>query len=67
MVINMTAGQRIRKMRKAYNITQADLADALGVTRQMVSKIEKCGDNMRVSTIKKIADVLHVDAHELID
>lgn len=63
----MTAGENIRKIRKQQGISQYDLADTLGVTHQMVSKVEKRGDHMTIETLKKFAKALHVNAFELID
>ena len=34
----MTLGEKLSKLRKENNITQEQLADALGVSRQSVSK-----------------------------
>jgi len=37
----MNIGQRIRKRREALNITQLDIAKALGVTPQHISAVEQ--------------------------
>ncbi len=45
------------KIRKEQNITQQKLAEEVGVTRQMISAIEK-GSKPSVETAKKIAKIL---------
>ena len=39
----MTLGQRIQKLRKGAGLTQEQLAERMGVTRQAVSKWESDG------------------------
>lgn len=51
-------GIKIRKLRKAAGFTQKQLAEALGVSQQVVSNLER-GDsaNPTLSTLEKIAIV----------
>lgn len=61
----MSIGERISKLRKQQNISQAQLAKALDVTRQAVSKWEN--DLTAPDTIKliQLADVLDTDVEYL--
>lgn len=47
----------VAKYREAKKMTQQTLADAVGVTRQMISAIEN-GAMPSVNTLRKIAEVL---------
>jgi len=58
VAINLYIGQRVRARRKALNITQLALADALGISYQQLQKYEN-GKN-RISAAK-----LWIAAHEL--
>ena len=63
----MTLGERIKKYRKSNGCTQADLAFALGVTNQTVSKYEKgIITNIGIENLFKIADVLRIDIVDLL-
>jgi len=61
----MSIGERICDLRKQQNISQVQIANALGVSRQAVSKWEN--DQMAPDTIKLIhlADLLGTDSEYL--
>ena len=61
----MSVGERIAELRKKQNISQGELAKALGVTRQAVSKWEN--DLAAPDTIRliQLADVLYTDVEYL--
>jgi DNA-binding Xre family transcriptional regulator len=46
---------------KEKNISQTQLADQMGVSRQMISKIVKGRENLTLSTISKIEQILETD------
>lgn len=48
---------KLSSVREKKNLTQKDLAERVGVTRQMISSIEN-GASPSVRLAKKIADVL---------
>lgn len=48
-------------MRKEKNMTQEEIAEKVGVTRQLISSIENGNTNPSVSTAKKIASALGFD------
>ena len=51
-------GEKIRNLRQQIGLTQADLAQKLGVSQQIVSRIETGQDNMALLTLKKVAQGL---------
>lgn len=64
----MTIGQRVKKLRLMRGFpTQAAFAAALGVAQSYVHKIETGDDELRVRTLKRIADKLEVKAGALLD
>src|SRR5438105_1983903 len=58
--IDQHIGQRIRARRAILNLTQADLANALGVSYQQIQKYEKGLDAIGVSRLPKVAETLKV-------
>ena len=63
-----TFGQKIRQLRKAKQITQSELADAIGVDFTYISKMEN-GKGVRLpseATIRRLAKFLDTDAEALI-
>ncbi|WP_295617351.1 helix-turn-helix transcriptional regulator [uncultured Intestinimonas sp.] len=60
----------IKEARQAAGVTQKMLADALGVSQQYVSKLER-GEmspaNITAKNLLAIADILGVDPHELVN
>ena len=61
----MSIGERIMELRKNQNISQADLADTMGVSRQAVSKWES--DRSSPDTVKliQLAEVLNTEVEFL--
>lgn len=57
---------RLREMRLAQVMTQAELAQRSGVTEATISRIESGQQLARISTIKKLARALDVAPQELI-
>lgn len=53
-------GRRIRELRENHKISQEQMANLLGTTRQRYSRIEKGQIEISFVTIKKIADFLGV-------
>jgi transcriptional regulator with XRE-family HTH domain len=58
-------GNRVRELREDALMTQEELAEAAGITKDQVSRIERSAQSPRFRTIKKLADALGVDAREL--
>ena len=57
-------GRKIAQLRRAGGLTQATLAERLGVSIERVSRIEREG-NLTVHTIVTVANALGVPATEL--
>ena len=60
-------GDRIREARKKASLTQAELAEKIGVKRSVISKYENGSISPTHATILNIAEALHVLPHELYD
>ncbi|WP_235548461.1 helix-turn-helix domain-containing protein [Noviherbaspirillum sp. Root189] len=61
----ISLGERITALRKARNLTQAQLAEALGVSQQSVQAYEVGRRRMPVSSLPAVARVLDVSLEEL--
>ena len=61
----MAKNLRIKAARAALDMTQKDLADAVGVSRQTMNAIEKGDYNPRVKLCIKICKVLNKSLDEL--
>ena len=57
---------RIRELRLAYNISQVELAKALGVTKQSVSNWENDNIQPSIEMLIKIANYFHVKTDYLL-
>lgn len=63
----MSIGKNIRALRESRNITQKELADAIGVTDKAVSTWEKDIKTPRMGSIQKIADYFSVKKSDIIE
>ena len=63
----MTVGEKIRQYRKQMALTQAQLAEAVGVSVQAVSKWETGGGMPDVAQIVPLARALRVTTDQLLD
>lgn len=59
-------GKAIVRYRKRKNLTQEALATKSGVTRGHMSVVEQGRGNPEIKTLDKIADVLEVEAWQLL-
>mgnify|MGYP002516931400 CR=1 FL=1 len=62
----MSVGDNIRKRRQALNMSQKDVARALGVSQATMTNIENDYRIISLSLIKQIAAVLQCSHHELL-
>ena len=51
-------GEQIRAIRKEEGLSQKELASKLGVSQQLISRIEKGKENVSLLTLKNIAGIL---------
>ena len=63
----MTLGEKIKDLRKATNITQEELAEKIGVSRQAVTKWESDAGMPDVENLKNIATLFNITVDELLD
>ena len=61
-----TLGDRLRAMREAANMTQAELARALNVSQQGIASWELGRTEPNLQAIRLIADYFHVSADSLL-
>ena len=61
----MSIGSRIKELRLAHGLTQAQLGEAIGVTKAAVGNYEKDLSSPREDTLIAIFDVLDCDANYL--
>ncbi len=60
-------GLRVKVLRTARRMSQEHLAEAAGLDRSYVSRIERGAHNVTVLTLVRVADVLDVSAGRLLD
>jgi len=59
-------GARVAELRKAQNITQIQMAEALGVSQQTVNSYEVARRRIPVSTLPTLARLLNASIDELL-
>ena len=64
-VIIMNIGEQIRTYRKSHNLTQEQVADALGVTAPAVNKWERAGSFPDITLLPALARLLEIDMNTL--
>jgi transcriptional regulator with XRE-family HTH domain len=62
----MSFGARLAALRKAAGFTQAELAEAIGMSRRMVAYYEVESDHPPTTLLPAIAEALNVSADELL-
>lgn len=60
-----TIGNRLLSIRKRMGMTQAEVAELAGLSDRTYADIERGTVNMRVDTILRICNVLHITPDEL--
>ncbi len=59
-------GNRLHAIRKRMGMTQAEVAEAAGLSDRTYADIERGSVNMRMETILRICDVLHITPDEIL-
>jgi transcriptional regulator with XRE-family HTH domain len=63
----MKLAERIRNIREAHLLSQAEVADKCEMSPQAYSKIERLAGNSSFNTLSKIADAIGVSVSFLVD
>lgn len=61
-----TIGNKLLTIRKHFGLTQAEVAEAAGLSDRTYADIERGNVNMRIETILKICKVLHITPDEIL-
>ena len=59
-------GNKLHSIRKRMGLTQAEVAEAAGLADRTYADIERGSVNMRIETILRICDVLHITPDEIL-
>ena len=62
----LTIGNKLLKIRKRMGMTQAEVAEAAGLSDRTYADIERGTVNMRIETILRICNVLHITPNEIL-
>jgi transcriptional regulator with XRE-family HTH domain len=60
-------GDSLRRLRERKALRQEDLAALAGVGKNTVNRIEKNRTEPHMTTVRKLAEALDVEPHELVD
>lgn len=63
----MTLGEKFKDLRKKINISQEELAEKIGVSRQTVTKWENDLGLPDIENLKNIASLFNISVDELLD
>ena len=61
-----TIGNKLLTIRKRMGMTQAEVAEAAGLSDRTYADIERGSVNMRTETILRICNVLHITPDEVL-
>ena len=56
----------IKEYRLASNLSQEELAEEIGISWRQLQRIERCEEKTRISTFKKIINILDIPDDEII-
>ncbi len=61
-----TIGNKLFSFRKRAGLTQAEVAEAAGLSDRTYADIERGSVNMRIETVLRICDALHITPNEIL-
>jgi transcriptional regulator with XRE-family HTH domain len=67
MQASIYVGERVRRLRNELALTQAELAERVGITVTALSRIERDEAQPRPKTRRRLADALGVSPRELLE
>jgi len=67
MKITQIFGNRIKELRSVKGITQEDLAELSGLSRQYIGDVERGARNISLINIEKIAGAFDISLSELLN
>ena len=65
MLMNELLGCRIKSLRSAKNLTQEQIADQIGISRQRYARIENGTNNLTLEVLSRIAKILDVQVGDI--
>ena len=65
MDMNGLLGGRIKSLRSAKNLTQEQIADQIGISRQRYARIESGINNITLEVLSRIAKILDVQVADI--
>jgi transcriptional regulator with XRE-family HTH domain len=63
-LVNQQCGQKIRILREARQLLQRELGEKAGLPERTIGRIERGEVDVRIGTLKKIADALGVSLRD---
>ena len=63
--MNGLLGGRIKSLRSAKNLTQEQIADQIGISRQRYARIENGTNNITLEVLSRIAQILGVQVTDI--
>ena len=60
-------GERLKDLRIRRALTQEELADKAGIGKNTVNRVERNLTEPHMSTLRKLAQALRVEPHELLE
>lgn len=64
--VEVAIGERIRAYRRARGLTQLELGGRVGMSFQQVQKYERAESHLRMTTILRICESLHISPNDLL-
>ena len=64
--INVQIGEQVRHARESYGFTQEKLAEAVGVTPQYISDLERGIVGVSIPTLKKLCIAMNVSSDQIL-